>query len=137
MRIVLDTNVLISGIFFAGPPGQILDAWSGDRVQLVASPGILEEYRRVANELGRKYPQIQVQPVLDVLTATCEICLATPLREQVCNDASDDKFLACALAAGINTVVSGDKELLAVSGFQGVEVVKPKVFIQRYLEDDD
>ena len=76
MRIVLDANVLISGIFFAGPPGQILDAWSGDRVQLVTSPEILEEYRRVANELGRKYPQIQVQPVLDVLTATCEICLA-------------------------------------------------------------
>jgi len=45
--------------------------------------------------------------------------------------------LACALAAGINTVVSGDKELLAVSGFQGIEVVKPKMFIQRYLEDDD
>ena len=83
MRIVLDTNVLISGIFFAGPPGSILDAWSANRVQIVTSPEILEEYRRVASELGRKYKQAQPQPILDILTATCEICLVTPLEEQV------------------------------------------------------
>lgn len=97
MTIVLDTNVLISGIFFAGPPGRILD----------------------------------------VLTATCEICLAIPLPEQVCSDASDDKFLACALSAGVSTVVSGDKGLLAVSGFQGIEVVKPKVFVEKHLENEE
>jgi len=137
VRIVLDTNVLISGIFFNGPPARILDAWAADRVRFVASPKILEEYQRVAVELGRKYPQIQVQPVLAVLTTTCEICLAGPLPEQVCSDANDDKFLACALSAGVSTVVSGDKALLAVSGFQGIEVVKPKVFVEMHLKIND
>ena len=137
MRVVLDTNVLISGVFFAGTPGRILDAWSADRVQIVASPEILDEYRRVASELGRKYPQVQAQAILDVLTATCEICLAAPLEEQVCSDASDDMFLACAIAAGIDTVVSGDKRLLTVSGFRGVQVVKPKAFVDRFLGEDD
>lgn len=135
MRIVLDTNVLISGIFFAGPPGRILDAWSDSRVQIVASPEILEEYRRVVEELGRKYPQVQAQPILDVLVTTCEICLAGPLEEQVCSDPNDDMFLACAIAAGIDKVVSGDKGLLAVSGFRGIQIVKPKAFVDKFLKE--
>jgi putative PIN family toxin of toxin-antitoxin system len=134
VRIVLDTNVLISGIFFAGPPGRILDAWSDNRVQIAASPEILEEYRRVVEELGRKYPQVQAQPILDVLITTCEICLASPLEEQVCSDPNDDMFLACAIAAGIGTVVSGDKGLLSVSGFRGIQVVKPKAFVDKILK---
>jgi putative PIN family toxin of toxin-antitoxin system len=137
VSIVLDTNVLISGILFAGPPARILDAWAGDRVQFVVSPEILEEYQRVAIELGRKYPQIQVQPILAVLTTTSEVYLARSLPEQICRDASDDKFLACALAARVNTVASGDKALLAVSGFEGIEVVNPKVFVESHLENND
>jgi len=135
VRIVLDTNVLISGIFFASPPGRILDAWSDNRVQIVASPEILEEYRRVVEELGRKYPQVQAQPILDVLITTCEICLAGPHEEQVCSDPNDDMFLACAIAAGIDTVVSGDKGLLVVSGFRGIQIVKPKAFVDKFLKD--
>jgi len=135
VKVVLDTNVLISGIFFAGPPGRILDAWSDNRVQVAASPEILEEYCRVVEELGRKYPQVQAQPILDVLITTCEICLANPLEEQVCSDPNDDMFLACAIATGIDTVVSGDKGLLAVSGFRGVQVVKPKAFVDKFLKE--
>ena len=51
MRIVLDTNVLISGIFFSGPPFEILKAWSDDKVRLVLSPEILDEYYRIAGLL--------------------------------------------------------------------------------------
>jgi predicted nucleic acid-binding protein len=48
---VLDTNVLISSIFFGGPPFQILKAWRDGRVQLALSPEILEEYYRVSSLL--------------------------------------------------------------------------------------
>jgi predicted nucleic acid-binding protein len=47
MRIVLDTNVFISGTFFTGPPYQILKAWRDGRVQLLVSPSILDEYQRI------------------------------------------------------------------------------------------
>ena len=55
MKIVLDTNVLVSGIFFTGPPSKILRAWSRGKVQLVVTPEILDEYRRVVIELHDKF----------------------------------------------------------------------------------
>ena len=52
MRVVLDTNVLMSGIFFAGPPATILEAWAEGELELLASVDILTEYRRVGSRLG-------------------------------------------------------------------------------------
>jgi predicted nucleic acid-binding protein len=48
-------------------------------------------------------------------------------------DPDDDKFLACAVASGSNCVISGDKLLLNASGFHGIEVIKPRQFVDRYL----
>ena len=55
MRVVLDTNVLISAIFFSGTPSRILSAWIADRFDLVVSTEILEEYREVltSSRIGR------------------------------------------------------------------------------------
>ena len=55
MRVVLDTNVFISGIFFTGPPHQILRAWRDGKVQLLVSPSILDEYQRVGDELTLQF----------------------------------------------------------------------------------
>ena len=52
MRVVLDTNVLVSGVFFSGLPRRILEAWRDRRVELVVSLEILEEYRRVGERLS-------------------------------------------------------------------------------------
>mgnify|MGYP001557346384 FL=1 len=64
MRVVLDTNVLISGIFFAGPPARILAAWAVGELELLASVDILAEYRRVGDRLGKKYPSVDLDPIL-------------------------------------------------------------------------
>lgn len=47
MKVILDTNVFMSGIFFSGPPYEILNAWRGERLSLLVSVEILDEYRRV------------------------------------------------------------------------------------------
>ena len=52
MRVVLDTNVFVSGVFFGGIPGRILEAWRDARIQLVLSAEILDEYQRVGQTLG-------------------------------------------------------------------------------------
>lgn len=59
-RIVLDTNVLMSGIFWSGPPAKILSAWHEKRLQLVISPDILNEYIRVGDILSKKYTDINI-----------------------------------------------------------------------------
>ena len=55
------------------------------------------------------------------------------LEGQVCADPDDDKFLACALASGARIIVSGDKHLVDVSGYRGIEVLRPRAFVDRYL----
>ncbi len=73
MRIVLDTNVFVSGIFFTGPPHHILRAWRDGKVHLVISPEILEEYSRVAEVLSEKFPSIDLSPILELVTVNSDM----------------------------------------------------------------
>ena len=134
MRIVLDTNVLISGIFFAGPPYQILEAWRDGTLQILVSPAILEEYRRVMNELVSQFEAINLDPFLDLLTLRSEIVLAPLMPRVIKEDPSDDKFLECAVAGKAACIVSGDKHLLKLSEFRGIRILTPRHFIQMYLK---
>jgi putative PIN family toxin of toxin-antitoxin system len=106
MKIVIDTNVLISGIFFSGPPYQILEAWRDDKVQVVVSPQIMDEYRRVAEIISHERPVIELTKIMDFLIHKAELIDAPSLPEAVCEDPDDDKFLACALASGCKLIVS-------------------------------
>lgn len=133
MKIVLDTNVFISGIFFSGPPYQILQAWRDNKLQIVLSQEILEEYHRVAEELVDQFPRVDLRSILELLTIKAELIPSYTLVESVSDDPDDDKFLACALASKTKVVISGDKHLLRVSGYQGVEVVMPRKFVDYYL----
>jgi len=133
VNIVLDTNVFISGVFFTGPPYQILKAWRDHRVQLVVSPEIFEEYRRIGEALADQFPEVDPHPILDFLAAKAEWISDQILPEPVCDDPDDDKFLACAIASNCNVIVSGDKHLLNASGYRGVKVVRPRKFVDDYL----
>ncbi len=133
MRVVLDANVFISGVFFTGPPYQILDAWRYGCLQLIMSADILDEYQRVAKTLAKEYPRVDLAPFMALLAVEAEIISPPRLPGRVCQDPEDDKFLACALAAKTAVVISGDKHLLRVSGYRGIEVIRPREFVNRYL----
>ncbi len=133
MRLVVDTNVFISGVFFTGPPFRILDAWRRRRVELVLSSEILEEYRATGLELSAQYPDVSLDPWIDLVCVRATIVDAPPLGTQVCDDPDDDKFLACALAGGVRTIASGDKALQRVSGYCGVTVLTPRRFVDQHL----
>ncbi len=108
MRIVLDTNVLISGIFFSGLPGKILQAWHSQKLQLFVSVEILDEYFSVAERLTNRYAGVEYEEILGLIVQNAELVQVTDLPEPVCEDPDDDKFLACALASNTNIIVSGD-----------------------------
>ncbi len=134
MRIVLDTNVFISGVFFRGPPRRLLEAWRDGMVRVVFSPEIFEEYQSVGDRLSERYEGVDLVPFLELLVVEGELVEAISLEEPVSEDPDDDKFLACAFAADVEVVVSGDGDLLSVSGWRGVEVVIPSEFVRRFLE---
>ena len=133
MKVVLDTNVFISGVFFSGPPNKILKGWRDGRFILVLSPEILEEYQRVAEALSKKYPPVDLTELLELIVVEADMIQAGPLKEPVSADPDDDKFIACALASGARLIVSGDKHLLDVDGYGGIEVLKPRAFVDRHL----
>ena len=135
MRVILDTNVFISGVFFGGPPSRILEGWRDGRLKLVLSPEILDEYQRVADELHTQFPDIDLLGLFELLLVAAEMHHAEPLPEAVCIDPDDDKFLACALASSAHLVVSGDKHLLQVAGYREIEILRPRAFIEKYLLD--
>lgn len=60
MKVIVDTNVIISGIFFSGPPYEILNAWRDKKFQIVISPTIVDEYQRVGKELEEQFSEINV-----------------------------------------------------------------------------
>ncbi len=100
MRVVLDTNVLISGVFFSGLPGRILAAWADGGFELVASVEVLAEYRRVAERLHNRFSTIDIDPILDLVTRETRIVEPAFVPVSACDDPDDLKFLACALAGG-------------------------------------
>lgn len=133
IRIVLDTNVLMSGIFWSGSPSRILSAWYEKKVKLVISPEILDEYIRVGAILSKKYPSINTIPIIDLITIDSELCMATELEEPVSRDPDDDKFIALCLSTNCKIIVSGDNDLLEISGYRNIQVLKPTDFINNYL----
>lgn len=136
MKVVLDTNVVVSGLFFGGIPGRILSAWHAGHVTLVLSASILAEYREVGAELSARYGDLDFESFAALLVMNSEMIGAPEyFSDAVCDDPADDKFLACAAAAGVGVIVSGDRHLLAVSGWSGIEVLRPREFVERYLSE--
>lgn len=135
MKVVIDTNVLVSGLIFGGTPARILTAWSDGQFRLVASPEILDEYRRVGQALaaGREPLVRALDALLAMVAVHATVVNAPALASRVCEDPDDDKFLAAALAGGATVVVSGDKHLLHVSGWQSIDVLTPRQFVDRQL----
>lgn len=133
MRIVLDTNILVSAVFFGGVPGRILEAWRDGTVRLVLSAEILDEYRRVGHVLASDFPGVDIDPFLSLLAVEAEIVEAPQLPAPVSADPDDDKFLACAIAGGVDIVVSGDRDLLAHDGWRGLRILRPRTLVDELL----
>ena len=129
IKAILDTNVFISGVFWKGPPFEILKAWQEQRFRLAISPPILDEYRRVLDELTKQRAMPVLGSILRVVELYSEMVEPVSFSQPVCSDRHDDKFLEAAIAAGAGYVVSGDRALLNLKSHHGVEIVRPARFL--------
>lgn len=103
MRVVLDTNVVVSAAFFGGPPRRVVDAWIEGRLELVVSPSIFDEYPRVCERLRERYPGTDYQPLLTAILAHGAL-VPDPDADVAITDDPDD---GCALAAGATVARRG------------------------------
>jgi putative PIN family toxin of toxin-antitoxin system len=132
MRVVVDTNVFVSAVFFGGIPARLLDMWRNGSVELLLTAEILAEYEDVVHRLRGRYPSVDPDPIINLVVRWATFVQPAPLEGQVCADPDDDKFLAAALGGAGRMVVSGDTHLRAVNGYRQVEVLTPAEFIRRY-----
>ena len=131
-RIVVDTNVLVSGLLFNGKPGQLVRLWKERRVVPLCSKEIVREYLRVL-----AYPKFQLsESEIDFLLTHemlpyFEVLTVTPGKPFVTMDPSDDKFIWCAIEGHAEVIVSGDEHLLNL-----VSSPVPVITVTQFIEPD-
>jgi putative PIN family toxin of toxin-antitoxin system len=123
VRVLLDTNVLLSGLAYPdSAPGRIIQAWRSGALELVLSRFILEELARTLPRLSHRtgFTEADIQDFIDILAALAEIAQTTPQSDSAAEragvrDAADVPVLSACLAAQPDYLVTGDKDLLALA----------------------
>jgi putative PIN family toxin of toxin-antitoxin system len=115
MKVILDAHILISGIFFKGPPSKILDAWKKGVIRFVLSEDIIREYVRVAERISIQYEGIDIIRILELIVMNSEIHEPVDRDISICRDPSDEKFISCAIAGKTRVIISGDRHLLELN----------------------
>lgn len=135
MRVVIDTNTTISGLLWHGAPRTVLDLARAKRIRLYTSADLLLELDDV---LHRSKFATRIDCTTQSIDATiqsfavlCIVVDAPPLPQPVVSDPDDDAVLACAVAANAEVVVSGDRHLLDLSVYDGIQILDVHRFLQR------
>lgn len=132
MRIVIDTNVLISGVFFGGLPREILRAVVAQRITACATAEIINEYEEIIQEMiNRKQGHID-KAILTPLIKAMDI-IEPVTHVKICRDPDDDKFIECAKDSHALYIVSGDKDLLVIEKYENIQIITAKEFYEKYL----
>ena len=122
MRIVIDTNVIASAVFFGGRPKELLELLLNGRLEAFASTEIVVEYKETLEELCARYPNRPEKLPLIAIVSAMKI-IEQSSRIAVCRDPDDDKFIECADDAKCVYIVSGDKDLLSLKKYKDIEIV--------------
>ena len=131
MRIILDTNVLLSGLLIAqGAPAKLLEAWEGKRFTLVVCEELIAEFREVASRpffktgLRASATELLAAGLRD-FSLFCEHLPSGP----VAPDPKDSFLLALAEAGAADFLVTGDKELQSLKRHKAARIVSPAAMI--------
>jgi len=137
LRVVLDTNVFVSGLLSkTGLPAKMLDAWRAGQYLLITSPPIITEIKRVLEtpRIREKYFITSVD-IEELITLLEKDALIVPGRTEVKNaipdDPSDEMFLACAVEAAADFIVSGDRHLLELSAYKDIPIITVHEFEEK------
>ena len=132
MKIVIDTNVVISGIFFNGNPRKVIESVCGAEIEAYASPEIIEEYKEIVDRIiGRGQGSFNSDGFIKFIA---DLTLIEPhTNVSVCRDPDDDKFINCAVDAKALYIVSGDNDLLDIKEYEGIEIITAADFVERYI----
>ncbi|MBI5122628.1 putative toxin-antitoxin system toxin component, PIN family [Candidatus Roizmanbacteria bacterium] len=126
LRVVVDTNVLISGLVWQGNPGKVIKLWQEDKFTLFISPYILAE---LVNFLDRVNASQKEKEIIINQFKTKSIRMIPPKKVKVCRDPKDNEILDLCLTSRADYLISGDKDLLILKFFKNTKILTPQEFL--------
>ena len=133
IRILVDTNILISGLFFHGLPRDLIAQLDFEKFKVCINDEIFDEYRTQIDKKVLK-PKYHLNRELRKKFFSNLHSFKTKSDLKVCRDPKDDKFINCAIDSKAIYIVSGDNDLLTLKNFAGIEIVTAREFYDRYLK---
>jgi uncharacterized protein len=127
VRLVADTNTVISGLLWGGTPGRLIDLAVEGQIRLVTSLPLLAEFEGVLardkfnGQLAKR--GLSFGDVFDGYVALVETVATAKIAATITRDPTDDQVLAAALGGKVDLIVSGDAHLLDLMQFRGIEIV--------------
>jgi putative PIN family toxin of toxin-antitoxin system len=130
VRVVLDTNAIVSALLFSGISSELVSLWQKDSIALLLSREILDEYLRVLS-----YPKFELseeeikQLIQEEILPYAEVVKPKRRLRVVRRDPSDNKFLECAVAGKARVIISADKDLLSLGRYRQIRIQSPAQFL--------
>ena len=133
MRVVIDTNVLISATFWTGKPKQLLNKVRRGEITFLASESLLNELREVLIREDKpfKLSPEEAQRIVETIRGLAEM-VETWSEVNECRDEKDNKVLECAVDGGAMYIISGDPHLLELKSFKNIKVVTVSNFLSNF-----
>ncbi len=130
LKVVLDTNILVSSIFWSGASYKILGLITKGRIESYTSKVILNELKQVLkSKIKYHLPEAKIQEILE-LTKLHSFLVNPKLKVNIVNDSKDNKFIECAIEAKANYIISGDRHLLDIKKYKNIQIVTPSEFLK-------
>lgn len=128
MKAVFDTNVLLAAFLTEGVCAKLLTRARKQQFNLITCPFILHEFERILTRKFSATKQEKENALALITEAAQDIVQPSEIPAGACRDKDDDNVLACALEAGADYLVTGDKDLLHLKVFRGIHIITPRDF---------
>lgn len=131
-RVVIDTNIIVSGLLFGGLPLTILTAAIDRRFVSVTTPDLIEELERVLGSKKFGLSNKEIEVLTAPISESFEIVVPTMRLETIKRCPGDNRVLECALEGQCSFIVTGDRrDLLSIESFHRVQIVTARQFVEK------
>lgn len=133
IKAVLDTNVLVSALLFKGELSRLADLWKRGVFIPVLTRETFEEFRAVLTYPKFSLTEQEIKVLIEEeVLPFFEVIELTDKAVSICRDPDDDKFIACAMSASADFIVSGDKDLLDIGRYQSVRIINASEILRMF-----
>jgi putative PIN family toxin of toxin-antitoxin system len=131
VRVAVDTNVLISGIFWSGNPKILLNKARRREITSVTSEILLSELKEILTRDDKPFrlTESEADRIVSSIRSVSDVIL-TKTKVNVCEDEDDNRVLECALDGNADYIVTGDIDLLNLREYKGIDIVKVGDFLK-------